>query len=121
MLGPPREITIHRMGDLNRGERRVRGTLLARDPSRSSIWARCIPAAVAGVSLAVTFAASASAPVADRAEVDELNHAQLTAVLGEDFTRNADGLFRVHLPSGGSVLSHGPDPRSSMNQLDLEA
>jgi hypothetical protein len=91
------------MGDLNRGKR--------------GFW---VPA-LAVVALAAIFAASAGAHVVDPAEVDELTHAQLATVLGEDFTRNADGLFRVRLPGGGSVLTHGPDPRSSMNQLDLEA
>ena len=44
----------------------------------------------------------------------------LTEVLGKRYERTRDGLFRVRLPDGGSVLTHGPDPKSEMNPLDAD-
>ena len=46
--------------------------------------------------------------------------AELRLSLGENFQLTDDGLFRVELPTGGSLLTHGPDPKSAMNALDLD-
>jgi hypothetical protein len=46
--------------------------------------------------------------------------AELRTVLGNDFELLRNGLFRVELPGGQSLTTHGPDPKSAMNPLDLD-
>jgi hypothetical protein len=46
--------------------------------------------------------------------------AELRGILGGSFERLENGLFRVELPGGGSLTTHGPDPRSAMNPLELD-
>lgn len=43
-----------------------------------------------------------------------------TEVLGENYKRTPAGFYRVKLPGGGSVLTHGPDPKRPMNPIDLD-
>jgi hypothetical protein len=72
-------------------------------------WGTIIAVAAAGALLGVT-AAPAVAHLGAQGNPTE--------VLGPQFKRTADGLFRVRIPGGGSVLTHGPDPKQAMNPLD---
>ena len=46
--------------------------------------------------------------------------AELGSILGESFDLLENGLIRVEIPGGGSLLTHGPDPKDAMNPVDLD-
>jgi hypothetical protein len=78
---------------------------------------RGILAAIAAVAALMAGANGASAHEGGTAAH---TRAELTAIIGDDFTRTAEGLLRVELPDGDSLTTHGPDPRGAMNPLDLD-
>lgn len=85
-------------------------------PPRTAI--RLLRPALAGCAAMIAIgAADAGAHLEGAAEY---TRAELESVIGEDFERTEDGLFRVGLADGASLLTHGPDPRSAMNPFDLD-
>ena len=74
-------------------------------------------AALAGSALIAIGAGTASAHVGGSAAH---TRAELESVVGEAFDLLDNGLIRVEIPGGGSLVTHGPDPRSAMNPLDLD-
>jgi hypothetical protein len=64
--------------------------------------------------------ASAHALADDARSAARATTAQIEDALGDDFERTRRGLFRVRLPDGRSLLTHGPDPKQAMNPLDFD-
>jgi hypothetical protein len=83
------------------------------DGGRGTIAAR-VGGALAVLGLLASFGVPAAGHVGATAHLP----GDPSEVLGEDFERTRNGLFRVELPDGGAIRTHGPDPRRAMNPID---